>query len=135
MKGTKRNRRYIAATIAALGAAAAFATSANAVTTATTIPLPNADSRPEGITLGPDGAVWFADFGGQAIGRTTSGPGQLFGVPNDGLGPAVDVSGPAFITKGPDGNLWFSAFNGTLGRVTTGGGVTGFTAFATATVS
>ena len=91
MKGTKRNRRYIAATIAALGATAAFAASANAVPTPTTIPLPSAFSKPEGITLGPDGALWFADFGAQAIGKTTAGPGFAFGIPNDG----PFVPGPA----------------------------------------
>ncbi len=137
MKGTKRNRRYIAATIAALGATAAFAASANAVPTATTIPLPGPDSRPEGITLGPDGAVYYADFGGHSIVRTTSGPGQPFSVPNDGaLGPLVDVSGPAFITTGPDNALWFTAFNGTVGRMAAGGGLpVGFTAVASPTAN
>ncbi len=136
MKGPKLHRRYIAATIAALGATAAFAASANAVTTATTIPLPSADARPEGITLGPDGAVYFADFGSHAIVRTTSGPGQPFSVPNDGIGPLVDVSGPAFITTGPDGALWFTAFNGTVGRMTAGGGLpVGFTAVASPTAN
>ena len=124
VKGMKRNRRYIAATIAALGTAAAFATSASAVTTATTIPL-SPDARPEGITLGPDSAVYYTDFGGHAIVRTTSGPGQPFSVPNDGPNPPgvlVDVSGPAFITTGPDGALWFTAYNGTVGRMAAGGG-------------
>ena len=137
VKGTKRNRRYIAATIAALGAAAVVAGSASAAPVATTIPIPRADSQPEGITLGADGALWFADFGSQAIGRTTAGPGSAQSVPNDGPlpgGPLVDISGPADITVGPDNNIWFSAFNGTVGKVT-GGLITGFTVSASPTAN
>jgi virginiamycin B lyase len=34
-------------------------------------PIPTSNSRPIGITQGPDGAVWFAENGGNKIGRLT----------------------------------------------------------------
>ena len=52
-----RFRRQMVATAAALGVAAVAAASASAAPTATTIPLPT-DSKTEGITRGPDGALW-----------------------------------------------------------------------------
>jgi virginiamycin B lyase len=37
-------------------------------------PLPQADSAPDGITTGPDGALWFTEVGsnGNRIGRITT---------------------------------------------------------------
>jgi virginiamycin B lyase len=126
-----RFRRQMVATAAALGVAAIAAASASAAPTATTIPLPNGFSQTEGITLGPNGAMWLADFGGQSIRQTTGGAGVGYVLPNDGpfdpttgLGAGIDMNGPAHITTGPDGNLWFTAFNGTIGEVTTGGAIT-----------
>jgi streptogramin lyase len=71
-----------------------------------------------GITAGPDGNMWFADFGGNKIGRSTlSGTIMEFSVPT--------ASGEPFaITTGPDGALWFTEFNGNkIGRITTSGTV------------
>ena len=59
VKGTKRNRRYIAATIAALGATAAFAASANAITL-TNFDTGNVESQPLGIVALPSGSLQFA---------------------------------------------------------------------------
>jgi virginiamycin B lyase len=123
------------ATAAALGVAAIAAASASAAPTATTIPLP-AESKTEGITRGPDGALWFANFGTQQIGRVITGLAGSFSLPNDGpMGPAVDMSGPFDITLGPDNNLWFTAFNGTVGKLTAGGGITGYPAVASPTAN
>ena len=72
-------------------------------------------SLPEGITLGSDGNLWFAQLPG-AIGRITpQGATQFF---TNGL-----TSGfmPRFITSGPDGALWFTANSpsgGEIGRIT-----------------
>ena len=65
---------------------------------------------PEGITTGPDGALWFTNTGNSSIGRiTTSGV-----VTNYTSGSVTD---PTSITAGPDGALWFT--NGdSIGRIT-----------------
>ena len=42
-----------------------------------------------------------------------------------GLNPGGN---PAQVVAGPDGNLWFSDRSGAVGRITTGGAVTEFTA-------
>jgi streptogramin lyase len=92
-------------------------------------------SEPQGITVGPDGNLWFSDapffFEGQnsAIGRITpSGTITEFEL------PAVSV--PEGLVVGPDGNLWFAdpsrgPFNAAIGRITTSGTITEFSASAT----
>jgi hypothetical protein len=67
-----------------------------------------ANSSPEGITTGPDGALWFAEDIGSInqtgrIGRiTTSGVVTEFS-------SGISANGqPQDITLGPDGNLWFT---------------------------
>jgi virginiamycin B lyase len=57
-----------------------------------------------GITAGPDGNLWFTEYGGNKIGRiTTAGVITEFPIP-------TDDSEPWGITSGPDGNLWFTEF-------------------------
>jgi len=72
-----------------------------------------------GITAGPDGALWFTDLDGDAIGRiTTSGSITEYALPNPD-------SGPTGITAGPDGALWFTeAYGSRIGRITTAGAIT-----------
>src|SRR6266849_5962704 len=71
--------------------------------TITEFPVPTAGSNPGGITLGPDGKMWFTEQSGNKIGRiTTSGVITEFGL------TCPVFCGPAFITAGPDGNLWFA---------------------------
>ena len=55
---------------------------------------------PEEITTGPDGALWFANYFGNKIGRITTN-----GVVTTFTGP---MARPVGITAGPDGALWFS---------------------------
>jgi virginiamycin B lyase len=71
----------------------------------------------EGITTGPDGALWFAESAVGKIARiTTSGTINEYDLPSGGR--------PITITAGPDGALWFA---GTcIGRITTGGVVTDY---------
>jgi streptogramin lyase len=93
-------------------------------------------SEPTGITLGPDGALWFTEPNTGEIGRIdTSGNVTQFvpttAPPQDGSDPAVP--GPDEITLGPDGNLWFTDPDaGAIGRVTTKGVFTFFTTGITA---
>ena len=66
--------------------------------------LPNANSWPAGITVGPDGALWFTEENGHRIGRiTTDGAITEYQIP-------TVPSAPAEITATKDGNLWFTEF-------------------------
>ena len=75
-------------------------------------------SKPEGIAAGPDGKVWFAEYGTGEIGQ--------IGVTMEGLTEFPVVSGKASgIVTGPDGNLWFTnCQKSKIGQMTTGGIVT-----------
>jgi virginiamycin B lyase len=81
--------------------------------------LPTAHSRPIGVAAGPDGNVWFTEYGGNKVGRVTpAGEITEFALPTPG-------SGPADITTGPDQNLWFTQWDGNrLGRITPDGSIT-----------
>jgi streptogramin lyase len=72
-------------------------------------------SQPRGITLGPDGNVWFVQYGNDKIGRITpSGTITEFSIPNVPIGG----SGPNGITLGQDGNLWYTEQKGSrVGRI------------------
>lgn len=80
---------------------------------------PTPMSSPSGITVGPDGALWFTELSGNKIGRiTTAGSLTEFPV------PTLD-SQPSSITAGPDGALWFTETRGNnIGRITTSGTIT-----------
>jgi virginiamycin B lyase len=80
-----------------------------------------------GITRGPDGALWFTQGGSDSsgwIGRaTTAGAVTEFLIPNNGDTYPL----PEGITEGPDGALWFTEFNGNqIGRITAAGAITEF---------
>jgi virginiamycin B lyase len=67
-------------------------------------PVGITDSAPVGITVGPDGALWFGDPGTNSIGRiTTTGAITEYPVP-------TPSAYPGNITLGPDGALWFTEF-------------------------
>jgi streptogramin lyase len=80
--------------------------------------------HPYGIARGPDGNLWYTDFGGSNISKiTTSGTNTEYALP--------ETSDPYGITAGPDGNLWYvdTAFVGELqknkiGKITTSGTIT-----------
>jgi len=69
----------------------------------------------EGITSGPDGAVWFAANTTGKIGRIA----KAGSVTTYSLNSAFSVTS---ITTGPDGKLWFAG--STIGSVTTTGQIT-----------
>jgi virginiamycin B lyase len=79
-------------------------------------------SEPNQITAGPDGALWFTNFGDNSIGRITTA-----GVVTDYTG--TGISFPYGITVGADGALWFANDgNGSIGRITISGHVKNYTA-------
>lgn len=75
----------------------------------------------QGITAGPDGAVWFTERSAGKIGRiSVSGLISEFALSNSGAQPYV-------ITAGPDGALWFTEImSNKIGRITTDGAITEF---------
>ncbi|MEZ5141913.1 MAG: hypothetical protein R2726_05255 [Acidimicrobiales bacterium] len=77
---------------------------------------------PRGITAGPDGNLWFTNYGSSTIGRITpAGVVSSFASPGS-------ISGPSGITAGPDGNLWFTNEWGySIGRISTTGSTWTFT--------
>jgi virginiamycin B lyase len=89
--------------------------------TFTEFPIPAGPSGPDGITTGPDGALWFTETGANQIGRiTTAGVITKFKIPTAG-------SEPVNITTGPDGALWFTEyFVNQIGRITADGVITEF---------
>jgi serine/threonine protein kinase/sugar lactone lactonase YvrE len=87
----------------------------------TEFPVPTSGSGPWGITAGPGGNLWFAEYNGNKIGRISpSGTITEFPVPTAG-------SDPDGITAGPGGNLWFTEYNGNkIGRISPSGTITEF---------
>ena len=91
---------FLMVTIVALFSVFVFSSPVAAVTI-DEFAVPTAASAPCGITVGPDGNLWFTE-GANKIGRiTTAGVITEFPVP-------TAASGPTGITMGPDGNLWFT---------------------------
>jgi hypothetical protein len=87
--------------------------------------LPTANSSPAGIAVGPDGNLWFTEYGGNKIGRiTTTGTISEYELPTAN-------SAPLGITAGSDGNLWFTEQgNDKIGRITPQGVLEEFSLFA-----
>jgi streptogramin lyase len=130
LRGARSARRVlsvIAGTVAVV--LVATAAPADASVTIDEFGTPFSNSSPGGITVGPDGNVWFTEVqgGGDGLGSIT--PNRT-GVPtfgNDDYGGTS--SRIANVTTGPDGNLWFtenSIFE--IGQITTNGVITQFSA-------
>lgn len=79
--------------------------------------VPSIPGGPNGLTIGPDGALWFTERASGKIGRITV-TGTITEFP-------TMFADPTNIVTGPDGNLWFTS-NGSnhLGHITTAGVVT-----------
>lgn len=86
----------------------------------TSYPVPTPDATPLGMTLGPDGALWFTERSVDKVARMTL----------HGRFTEWDLTPGAFpnrITVGPDRALWFTELDtNQLGRITTGGHLTEF---------
>ncbi len=79
--------------------------------------VPTADSGPNGITVGPDNALWFTESNAKKIGRITTG-----GAIKEFI--ATNAVYPQGITTGPDNRLWFTDVTGNkIGRLATNGNV------------
>jgi virginiamycin B lyase len=109
-----------------LGGVAAIVT-AHVAGAAVTTYTDSSISGPEGMAVGPDGALWFTNHAGNSIGRITT-----TGIVANYTG--VGILDPYRITVGPDGALWFTNEgnsiappNGSIGRITTAGIVTNYT--------
>jgi streptogramin lyase len=74
--------------------------------------LLHSGSGPNGITLGPDGNLWFVETAGNRIGRITpAGKIKEYSLPRSG-------SNPENIAAGSDDNLWFTESSGNaIGRI------------------
>jgi virginiamycin B lyase len=70
-------------------------------------PLP-AGTKPGGITVGPDGALWFVEEGKNSIGRITAGGAVTGHFPVPTAASPAGVSPLDGITLGPDGALWIT---------------------------
>ncbi len=93
-----------------------FAGIAHPLFAGTDFPIPpGRASWPYAMAVGPDGNMWFVEWGGQKVGFiTTSGVITQYPIPN-----AQALIG---IAKGPDGNLWFTdTMAGTIGHISTSG--------------
>ncbi len=79
-----------------------------------------------GMTLGPDGAMWFTNTGPSGVGGGSIGRISASGTITHYTNATVD--GPSDITVGSDGALWFTNFdNNSIGRITTSGKITNYT--------
>ncbi len=87
----------------------------------TEYPVPTANSQPESIALGPDGALWFTETAGNKIGRiTTAGVITEYPLPF-----GAQAGSPWAIIIGPDGAMWFTEYTGNkIGRITAAGVLT-----------
>ena len=72
------------------------------------------------ITAGPGGTLWFLEYSGNKIARST----QAGAITEFSLPTANSL--PWEITAGPDGNLWFTERSGQIGRSTPAGAITEF---------
>jgi virginiamycin B lyase len=117
--------------LAALGFVLLSASAVRAAPVLTEFSLPSSTSNPNGITMGPDGALWFTEAGALDINLNPLGPSKIGRITTGGTvtefaTPAAN-SDPRGITVGPDGNLWFAeAAGNNIGRITTAGVITEF---------
>jgi virginiamycin B lyase len=107
-----------AALLVALASLTVVAVVPAAAVTPTWFDLPVADSFPQGLSAGPDGATWVAN-------RFSS---QIVRIAPDGTSSTFDLEfglDPYDIVLGPDGAMWFTEFNGNrIGRLTVDGELT-----------
>jgi len=80
-------------------------------TTINEFPVPTVNSAPDGITVGPDGNLWFAEPTANQVGQINPTTHTVAGFPI-----STTNNDPTDITVGPDGNLWF-AENNHIGQI------------------
>jgi virginiamycin B lyase len=72
----------------------------------------------EGMSVGPDGNVWFAEQNTQKIGKININSGVVTEYP-------VAFT-PFYTVAGPDGNVWFSGSSNSLGKIIPSSGVVSY---------
>jgi virginiamycin B lyase len=95
----------------------------------TVYPVPLAGVATSGITIGPDGAVWFTvtDFGYSGGPSTPTAIGRLTMSGTMRLYPLPTGSSPFGLVFGPDGAIWYTDPNSnSIGRLTLDGRVVRF---------
>lgn len=81
-------------------------------------------SMAAGVTLGPDGNVWFTNYRMGRIGKITpQGEMSEYALPS-GSGPTFPDSSAQLIATGSDGNLWYAA-QGKIVRISSHGTLIG----------
>jgi virginiamycin B lyase len=93
--------------------------------TITETPLGSATSHPNFIIVGPDGNMWFTEYGTSKIGVVDSRSGELLHEY-----PTKTAScGPVGLTLGSDGNVWYACISApVLGRMSSAGTAAEFAA-------
>src|SRR5579883_1960704 len=86
-----------------------------------TLSLPTKSSNVDAITLGPDGNLWFTDYGNDLIGSVSPG-GSIHEYANHAPYNSLND-----LARGPDGALWYTEQDGVIGRITRTGAITKFT--------
>ena len=121
-RATPLSKRRVLAAALCLGLIAGFFLSSTAGAATVTEYTGLTGYSPSSITSGSDGNLWFTEYGGNKIGRiTTGGAITEYTIP-------TGSSGPWGITSGPDNNIWFTEMGGNkIGCVTTGGSFTEYT--------
>src|SRR5262249_20180804 len=105
MRVSAKQSRQLAAILGVLLAGATGGPPPAIAQTFSEFNVPSAGGQPFGTVAGPDGALWFTEFGSSKIGRiSTGGTITEFNVTTGG-------SQPFSITNGPDGALWFTEVN------------------------
>jgi streptogramin lyase len=115
----------LAAPVLILGVTTITSPAAASSYTVTDYALTGGMANPYGMTLGPDGNLWFSEChttscSGSGIGSVTPS-GSIASYPVTG----VPGFGTESLTTGPDGAIWFTqaGSNGYIGRITTSGAV------------
>jgi virginiamycin B lyase len=71
------------------------------------------NGAPQGMTAGPDGAMWFDQFSTGGIARVAIDGSSILSFPI----PTASAQ-PRHIVQAPDGTLWFTEFGGNkIGRL------------------
>lgn len=109
------SRRWMLSSLAVTGCVLSAVGAATAAPGVQEFKLPEG-AKPQNMTRGPDGAVWYVETGGK-IGRIAS-DGTVTRFPGPGT---FTASSPAYITAHSDGNLYFTVYTGQLGRITPAG--------------
>jgi virginiamycin B lyase len=116
-------RRYLLGAVGALLLAVCPATIAEAAPAITHYAMPLAGSQPVNVSLGGDGNIWFTEAGWNGVGKITPG-----GTVTEWYNLSAQPNG---IATGASGNyLWFTETGlfGAIGRISTGGTVSEFSA-------